>query len=121
MKPLSKFERDRLARLKQASMRQPTPGQLPGVMIDPANPEGLVPEAPEKYPLEAGGEPTGVGSNGTTPYSSEYWKKMEKRPPGKSVREDWDFAEQPEDAIPLTKGGQVKSLLRRLRQPPSPR
>lgn len=113
---LSDFERDRMRRLKQSSMRDYKPG-LPGVMSDPANPDSLVPEAAEKYPLEEGGAATGVGSDGTTPYSPEFWKRKEKRPPGKGVREQWEEAEQPEEAIPVTKRGEVKRLLSLLRRP----
>jgi hypothetical protein len=97
-------------------MREYSPG-LPGVIADPADPESLVPEAAEKYPLESGGAPTGVGSDGTTPYSPEYWGKKEKRPPGKGVREQWEEAGQPEEAIPINKKGDVKRLLSLLRRP----
>lgn len=113
---LSDFERDRMARLKQASMREYSPG-LPSTIPDPLNPDRLLPEAPEKYPIEKGGTATGVGADGTTPYSPAFWKKKEKRPPGKSVREEWEEAEQPEEAIPVSRSGQVKKLLHQLRQP----
>lgn len=101
-------------------MREYSPG-LPSTIEDPSNPGTKIPEGSELYPAEEGGAPTGVGSDGMTPYSPEYWKKKEKRPPGKQVREKWEEAEQPEEAIPVTQSGKVKSLLTHLRKPSSSR
>lgn len=116
---LSDYERDRLARLKQPSTMRPYSPGLPQLMEDPAGSGKQIPEDVALYPLEEGGEATGVGSDGTTPYSPEYYKKKEKRPPGKIMREEWEEAEQPEEAIPVTKEGKVKSLLQKLRRPGS--
>ena len=114
----ARFLKDRMDRLKQSSIRPASEG-LPALIEDPTNPGTTIPEAPEEYPAEEGAAPTGVGSDGTTPYSEKYYKQMEKRPPGVSVREDWDKKKQPEEAIPVDKKGQVKRLLRHLRMPSS--
>jgi len=117
---VARFEKDRLERLMQSNMRAPRDRRkqpLPGLIEDPAEPGMAIPEMSELYPAEKGGAPTGVGADGTIPYSPEYWKKMEKRPPGMEVRADWLRAGQPEEAIPVNSKGQVKRLLQHLRRP----